>query len=161
MLSALTKSTLQQLDEARWFDRVGEAVAEDRVVVLGSWDEAIAECGSPRWKHLQLVATDRLTVPLASRAPERFRRWNDVVEEVKAMTTPLVRRKIRRVVRENDLPDVFSHCVEWDILHACMEAQFADVVPPGGYSALAYWYVSGHFPCGWEGTPPDGSLIVY
>ena len=51
--------------------------------------------------------------------------------------------------------------VQWDILHVCMEAEYADVYPPGFYASQAYWYVKGHFPCGWQGEFPNGKLIVY
>ncbi len=37
----------------------------------------------------------------------------------------------------------------------------ADVYPPGFYASQAYWYASGHFPCGWRGKVPQGKLIVY
>ena len=42
-----------------------------------------------------------------------------------------------------------------------MEAEFADVYPPGFYASQAYWYVKGHFPCGWQGEFPNGTLIIY
>jgi len=52
--------------------------------------------------------------------------------------------------------------VQWEILGVCMEAEYADVYPPGFYASQAYWYVKGHFPCGWEGGEfPKGKLIIY
>jgi len=56
---------------------------------------------------------------------------------------------------------MFEHCVQWDILHVCMEAECADVFPAAYYASQAYWYVKGHFPCGWEGEFPKGKLIIY
>lgn len=31
-----------------------------------------------------------------------------------------------------------------------MEAEYADIFRPAFYASQAYWYVKGHFPCGWE-----------
>jgi hypothetical protein len=35
------------------------------------------------------------------------------------------------------------------------------MLPPGAYRGLAYWYLHGRFPCGWDGQPPNGKMIVY
>jgi hypothetical protein len=87
--------------------------------------------------------------------------WNEIVIEIKKITEPFVRQKIEVVVKEHDLPPVFEHCVQWDVLHVCMEAEYADVFPPAYYASQAYWYVKGHFPCGWEGEFSKGKLIIY
>jgi len=65
------------------------------------------------------------------------------------------------VVRENDLPKAFEDTVQWDIIHLCMEAEYADVYPPGFYASQGYWYAKGHFPCGWQGEFPLGTRIIY
>ena len=87
--------------------------------------------------------------------------WSDVLAEVKPAAIALVQQKTERVVRESRLPQVFVHTVEWDIVHVCMEAEYADVYQPGYYASQAYWYVKGHFPCGWQGDFPNGKLIIY
>jgi hypothetical protein len=87
--------------------------------------------------------------------------WNEIVVEVKTVSDPLVRQKTEKVVRENGLPPVFEASVRWDITGVCMEAEYADVFKPGWFAAQAYWYVNGHFPCGWEGDYPKGKLVIY
>jgi hypothetical protein len=73
-----------------------------------------------------------------------------------------VRRKIQAAVQERTLPPVFGRTVQWDLLHLCMEAEYADVYPPGFFASHAYWYIKGHFPCGWRGGEfPNGTLIIY
>jgi hypothetical protein len=155
-----TVATLERLEEAAWFSRVGikDATA---AIVLSSWDEAIAHCASCEWEDLCLEAANQYRERLVERSPERFEKWNDVVDEMKKMTVFLVRRKIETVVREHSLPKVFEDTVQWDILHVCMEAEYADVYPPGFYASQAYWYVNGHFPCGWKGDFPKGMLVIY
>jgi hypothetical protein len=155
-----TRATLDELERAAWFSAVGQPVSGP-CVVLGSWPEAVASCASLEWENLTLEAANAYAVQLARRNRVRWDRWNDVVKDVKPASEALVARKIRSVVDQHSLPKVFADTVSWDILHVCMEAEYADVFPPGFYASQAYWYVQGHFPCGWEGAFPEGKLILY
>ena len=159
-----TKATLQQLEVANWFSQVGTMYGitqPEKVIVLSSWQEAIERCSSIEWENLCLEALNQYRERLCERSKERFNQWNNNVEMVKATTISLVQRKIETVVRQNDLPKVFENVVQWDVLGVCMESEFADVYPPGFFASNAYWYIKGHFPCGWEGEFPKGTLIVY
>lgn len=155
-----TKATLKQLEQAAWFSKVG-VPDTDKAIVLPSWDEAIKHCGSPEWEDLCLEAQNQYCERLFERSRERFNRWNEIAIKVKATTVPLVQRKIAPVVRKHGLPEVFEATVQWDILGICMEAEYADVYPPGFYAALSYFYAHGHFPCGWQGEFPKGRPVVY
>jgi hypothetical protein len=98
---------------------------------------------------------------LVERSRKRWALWNDVVDEVKKVTIPLVNRKIAAVVRAHDLPEIFAAQVHADIASLIMECEYADVYPPGFFASNAYWYVNGHFPCGWRGVFPKGRLVIY
>ena len=155
-----TTATLVELEDADWFSRVGEHDAT-KVIVLFSWAEAIEHCASLDWENLCLEAANQYRQRLLERSVDRFEQWNDIAIELKKATIPFVKRKIEPVVRAHGLPRVFEDQVQWDIVHLCMEAEYADVYPPGFYASHAYWYVHGHFPCGWKGTFPQGMLIIY
>jgi len=99
---------------------------------------------------------------LLGRSKDRFRDWNKIVVELKQITMPFVQRKIEAVARENNLAKAFENAVQWDILHLCMESEYADICPPGFYAGQAYWYTKGHFPCGWKDEPlQEGRPIIY
>lgn len=155
-----TAATLDQLEQADWFAAVGQNDT-DQAIVLTSWEAAVASCGSPEWEDLCLEASNQYCERLVERSRERFNQWNEFVDELKGSTEPLVRRKTKSVVSVHALPKVFEQTVQWDILHLCMEAEYADVYPPGFYASQAYWYVKGHFPCGWDGAFPKGRLVIY
>lgn len=155
-----TIATLEKLEQADWFTVVG-VHDTDAAIVLSSWQEAIEHCGSIDWENLCLEAANQLRERLLERSRERYALWNDLVNEIKPVVVPFVQRKIEPVIRKHDLPQMFENTVRWDILHLCMEAEYADVFPPAFYASQAYWYVKGHFPCGWSGTFPDGKLIIY
>jgi hypothetical protein len=159
-----TVATLEQLEKANWFTNVGTyAGVEDRskFILLSSWKEAIEHCGSVEWENLCLEAANQYRERLLERSKERWRQWNEIADEVVKTTVPFVKARIEGVVKEHKLPKVFEDMVQWDILHVCMEAEYADVYPPGYYASQAYWYVKGHYPCGWEGEFPKGKLIIY
>lgn len=155
-----TVATLTQLDQANWFTCTGVRDT-DKARVLSSWQEAIEHCSSIEWENLCLEAVNQYCERLIERSKERFNKWNEIATEIKQTSEPFVRRKIQAVVCQHNLPTVFESMVQWDILHVCMEAEYAEVYPPGYYASQAYWYVHGHFPCGWEGEFPNGKLIIY
>ena len=159
----VTLETLERLREPAWFDHVGEPIFDQRVHTLKSWKQAIAECSSARWTNLKLEMANKLTEKLAAQARERFRKWNEVVRELKPITNELVAEKCALVVKENDLPKEFLDSVRWDILSVALEAEYSDIVPVSFYAGNAHWYASGHFPCGWDGIPLEkgGHLIVF
>jgi|SRR6516225_7560022 hypothetical protein len=155
-----TLATLNKLEKAEWFSKLG-VKDTDAAIILSSWREAIEHCSSIEWENLNLEATNQYCQRLIERSKDRYAQWNNIVLELKKTTVPFVQRKIEAVVRENNLPKVFERTVQWDILGVCIEAEYADVYPPGYYASQAYWYVKGHFPCGWEGQFPQGQLVIY
>ncbi|MFO0885063.1 MAG: hypothetical protein U0894_12890 [Pirellulales bacterium] len=133
----------------------------EKVIILNSWQEAIEQCSSVEWENLCLEAQNQYLQRLFERSKERFNQWNDVVDMLKPTTIPFVQRKIETLVKQHDLPKVFEDTVQWDLLGVCLESEFADVYPPGFFASNAYWYIKGHFPCGWQGEFPKGTLIIY
>jgi hypothetical protein len=155
-----TIATLAELESVEWFTKVGEK-RTGPIRVLKSWNEAIESCSSEEWEWLCLEAANQYRERLVERNLERYALWNNLVDELKPITMPLVLRKTAAVIAANNLPQVFLNTVQWDILHLCMEAEYADVFPAGYYASQAYWYMQGHFPCGWDGKFPEGHLVIY
>lgn len=155
-----TKATLAELTAAAWFRRVGEPV-EGPFVPVKSWDEAIEQCSSLAWENLSLEAANRYREAVLKRSPERYQQWNTIADELRPVVVAFVDRQTRATIEKHGLPKVFKDRVNWDIMHLCMEAEYADVFPPGFFASQAYWYVQGHFPCGWEGKFPVGKLVLY
>jgi hypothetical protein len=155
-----TQATIDELEQAEWFSRVGEP-REGPYKVLNSWQDAIDSCGSPAWQNLCLEAANQYRERLQEKSPSALAKWNELVVALKPVTIPFVRRKISRVVATHSLSHVFEGQVQWDILHVAMESEYSNVYPPGFYASQAFWYVNGRFPCGWEGEFPNGRLVLY
>lgn len=155
-----TTATLDRLRSADWFRNVG-VQDTDAARILTSWEQAIESCSSLDWENLCQEAVNQYRERIRERDTGRYNSWNEIVSAVRPNSVSLVQEKTRRVVEAHSLPKVFVDVVNWDMLHICMEAEFADVFPPGFYGSQAYWYAVGHFPCGWEGTFPGGRLIIF
>ena len=155
-----TIATLDQLEKASWFSRVGVEEGS-RVAVLTSWPEAIEQCSSFEWEDLRLEALNQYRECIAERSMERLQLWNHTVDEVNKIVGTLVDRKTAAVVRENSLPKIFRIRVNSDITCFCMEAEYADVCPPGFFTSNGQWYLNGHFPCGWWGMFPEGKPVIF
>jgi hypothetical protein len=155
-----TVAILNELRAIDWFTNIGKQDSGN-VFYVESWTEAVASCTGVAWESLCLEASNHYKTRLFERNRERFRSWNPLVREMEESTVPLVQQKTKDIVKANQLPEGFLHTVKWDILHLCMEAEYADVFPPGFFVSQAYWYLKGHFPCGWEGIFPDGRLMIF
>ena len=84
-----------------------------------------------------------------------------MIHELRPIVNEFVEEECRNTVVENSLPRSFVQSVSSDMLHACIEAEYSDVYPPGFFASLGYWYCTGRFPCGWKGDFPDGKMIIY
>lgn len=157
-----TEGLLEKLGNAEWFTNVGREIKGNEVATVQSWKEAMTVCESKTSHFVTAEAANVLTERLHYEARERYRLWNKIVLELKRHTIPLVESKTAAVAKRNKLPKAFKGQVDWDILHACMELEYADIVPPRFFDERARWYLTGHFPCGWEGDfPKGGRLIVF
>ncbi len=128
---------------------------------VNSWDEAIESCSTLDWENLTLEAANQLRERIREKSKERFNQWNMICEIVKSFSDALVNDKIRGIMESNNIPEIFHRCVRWDILHLCMEAEYADIVKPSFFAALSFYYYNGHFPCGYSGTFPKGRFVVF
>ncbi len=163
-----TAAALRLLDKAHWFKHLGES--HDGVArVVFSWEEALRLCFSPtyEWDNLRNTADNQYCACLAGKGG--FSKWNDTVRSLEPAVRELVHRKVEGVIgivttsldqlltvkqidKKIKPSEEFERvAVYGDVLLACMELEYADVHPPGFFANLMYWYVEGHFPCGWDG----------
>lgn len=156
----VAKEMLEKLAIADWFAEVGKQNVEN-AIVISSWREAIEKCTSHWWKEFTLEAQNQISIFLVNNNRERFRQWNNVTQEIKHISIPMVQKKIGEIVKENQLPKSFVDRVQWDILFIVVEAEYSDIIEPGLYDQLAKWYLAGRFPCGWQGEFPKGQIVIF
>ena len=118
------------------------------------------------WFNFRLVALNTFTIRLFQTDRLRMNAWNDDVERLRPCSDAVVAEKAATVVAAHRPPEAFLGEVQSDALLLMMEFEHASVIPPGFYYGLSYWYLRGHYPCGWDGPLPEpgeplqGRLIV-
>jgi hypothetical protein len=154
-----TTATLQALRAVEWFRAVGHAEGTN-IVTVATWAEAMEWSGGA-WRDVQLEAANQVTEALLAKSIQDFRKWNEAVNAIKPIVVELVRTKTKAVADRENLEASFENSVAWDILHLALEAQFSDVIQPGFFAQLGYWYEKGNWPCGWQGPIERGKLVVF
>jgi len=149
-----------------WFTRCGPPLDLDLTMPterVRDWPTAIASCKDPAWENVELEAQNQLTLWLHTYARTEYQKWNDIVLGHKAaVLNPLIELEIAPFQRRHGLDIALVHSVQWDILGALMENSYLRM----GHKAyffleLLMVYEAGHFPCGWAGEWPHGSLRVF
>jgi hypothetical protein len=130
-------------------------------IAASSWSEAMFYCSSDEWQDVIIEATNLYRIKLLNISKERYNGWNIIVKDVLPRVEELVTRKTKKVIEENNLPKIFIDTVIWDILHLAIGLEYADMQEFSFFVNNGYWYLNGHFPCGWQGDFPEGKLIVY
>jgi len=161
-VSEATLEFLARLSAVEWFAHAGQPYKPETSFQVGSWAEAVSRASKGYWENRRLDASNDLSSAVHRIDRNRFHgHWNRIVAAVKKLTQPLVEAKAARVIEREHLSKEFVDCVHWDILSACLELEYSDIVPPEFFARLAKVYLAGHFPCGEfkEGGVPK--LMVY
>lgn len=149
-----------------WFSRCGEPDEFDVTMKLErvtSWTQAMKSCKTRTWENVELEARNQLTMAIHQGDRERYQQWNELTRKFKEeVVTPLTKRVWEPFQVTHGLHVKLVHCVEWDVLAAMMENAYISS-NHGSYFFLELLtvYEAGHFPCGWRGEWPQGSLVVY
>lgn len=157
-MKANTHEALKQLSDMPWFMRVGICDSDD-VDFVSSWEEAIETCADKIWDDLTNNALNNVRDAVSLKSQPDYNRWNDVVNDVKPDIGHILKFKIQNIVYYNNLPKIFSDCVEWDVLGYAISLEYSEFDPPDFFSNLIRWYKKGHFPCGWNQV--SNRLLVF
>lgn len=154
---------MTSLQEIEWLTRCGDA---DRLKsiwpleILTSWSEAVRSAGSTGWRSFRQERLEELVAHVSQHAAEAFGDW-DVVESaarawIEENVTSILTDELPPQVNLDDIrPEVES-----DVLGFMMASIYASCRPPQFHREVIQIYRSGHFPCGWHGVYPRGSLRV-
>lgn len=160
-----TKGLLEQLDKATFFREVGRPLPEAiqiSITTVISWNEALTCCHSIEWENYTLEQRNVLTMYLGTHAHDRYQNWNDIVMDVKKVSGPIAQRKALLLGRtERSMKKRIEDCINWDIMGACMELEYADIRVPSFFCWLMEFYLLGHFPCGWGERNNKGKILLY
>jgi hypothetical protein len=149
-----------------WFAHCGQPLSLDlsmEIEQVHDWAKALSSRKNSAWENASLEARNQLTLWLHLNDRALYRKWNKIVAAHKeTVLNPLTEEKIVPFQMKHGLDIVLVHNVHWDILGAMMENSYLG----SGHRAFFFLelltiYEAGHFPCGWRGEWPQGTLLVY
>ena len=160
VISSEIEGTLKRIP---WFSRCG--VSEEVEIVLpyslvSTWQSALDALSDPAWEGATAEAQGDLTGRLTKKCPRLYQEWNTLVSEADKLVADHVMPSALKIQASQGLPKLFLDCVEWDIGLAVMEHSYAKYSPHEFFRTLLKVYEKGHFPCGWDGEWPNGTLLV-
>lgn len=155
-----TREFLTELERTDWFSNSGKIISEtSEVQSIQGWSEAMSISAMESSEHAQAEALSELTVFLSARHSARYQSWNTLVREVKPAIAHITRQKLMSPAIQARLPigseQFFLQTLNWDLLGICMAHEYHDIISTRYYNLMKYWYLAGHFPCGWIGEVPE------
>ncbi|HYO10147.1 MAG TPA: hypothetical protein VER17_14350 [Tepidisphaeraceae bacterium] len=152
-----TRQLLSDLGELDWFFSVGTGTFPE-VARVRSWDDALAASRAEEWQGSRIDQANAICLQLSS---DEMKRWNPTVQVIKPEVEELVEERTRRSHRVLHDVDEVRRVASWDLLHACMECEFADRLRTRFYRDTVTWYFRGHYPCGWAEHPPPQRHVIF
>jgi hypothetical protein len=130
---------------------------------VASWKEALARSRVKNFDDVKLEARGDMTAELSNHHPDRYNgRWNELTRELRPRVIATFEPRCAEFIAKHGLSADLWNGTRWDILGACMECEYADIVEAGFYARLMDVYIAGHFPCGWTGgVYPAGHLEIF
>jgi hypothetical protein len=137
------ESFLTELSAVPWFQHVGEPIADAAVRRVLSWDEAWERTQDASWSN----------AAFHSQVDQSHPAW--------ALGYDAALRAIEVAGAGHELEPGVDVSLQgaWDAGGAAYQIAIGN--GDGFYTTLMDWYRQGHWPCGWEGTFPKGTLVVY
>jgi hypothetical protein len=167
-----TQDFLRSLQGCDWFASVGQPIASGDVIQVASWKAAIDHSLNPETGENFLRARNELTMRIFQRSKKAYRSWGGWAAEVAPIIEGLVPAKLAEAMERSaelriQLDDASGNyglilpSITGNIGFLCMNIEYGHVAKSQYFTRLAGLYLSGHFPCGWEGTYPQGQMAAY
>ncbi len=162
-LKPLRPEHFEDLDKIKWFSNCGKEASYTpkhnfRRLDLSS---AITSCNSVEWENFQLEKRNELTAFLNRTRKNEFTEWNIVTVALKKYFENGVFKIVNEHLANRNLPDSILDSVKWDILSYSQEIAYKKYNIPKFYSHLISIYTNGYLPCGYEGSFPNGTFLIY
>jgi hypothetical protein len=160
-----TVDLLKRLDQTEFFHAVGQPFSDkikERIEPITSWQEAMQYSTSIEWDNYTLEQRNLLTMFLGTEHQQRFQKWNESAREVRNLAVPIAKKAATVFNQFNlDVRTKMFHCVNWAIMAACMELEYADLRKPDFFGWLIEFYLLGRYPCGWGERTKNGKIVLY
>jgi hypothetical protein len=154
-----------KLSRAPLLVHVGEPIDDPTVIQVRSWMDALKSSRDRTWYDFLIDRNNELAAltPLDKSTGEQFVRF---VRRTLPQLHAIFERAAAKIgLLPNDAATVVRYG-PWITLRACDEIAHADRYKTHWHRDISKWFLTGHFPCGWqgdwpEGGEPNGKLVVF
>lgn len=158
---------LSIINDIPWFENCGNRteISLNYKYKFVTEKEMIRSLSGTKWENLELDEFNKLYDWF--RTSSICLAWNRSVDEIKKDEMPkfdlLVKDKIKKIFGNEQ--KLVLDSFHWDLLMIIMKLtiskRFSSNDEPYFYNELLEIYKSGHFPCGWRGHYPEGTVLIY
>lgn len=167
-----TQAFLTSIDSCPWFTAVGQRIASRTIERVTSWSEAAEFCFTLINGDNFLRARNALTMGLFHRSKKAYKSLPAFSNDVCPLIDALVPEKFDHAVRHStelrtileeqpDWHDLLAGSITGNLAAICLNIEYGHVVCSRYFTRAEKLYLAGHFPCGWRGTFPEGSMVVF
>ena len=117
---------------------------------------------SLKWENICLEEVNNVTGFLAVNHPDEYNLyWNDLVKQIKEEVLPCISKRLDLLIAENIITESIKTSVLFDLINIIMTCSYGDYVQSDFYVNMLKIYLKGNLPYGWEGSYPNGNILVY
>ncbi len=165
---------LNQLSEADLFTSMGKRIEDPRVETLDSIEAAMVCCQGFQSHYFRGQRHEDLCREIPDEDSQLWYAVSEIIfppgmelgpcgalDEIVARIRPALARKLDVVGSAPDHARVILDTAVWDLSHAGLELEFAEVLNFRFHRDLSRWYLSGHIVCGWTFRQGSCQPLVY
>jgi hypothetical protein len=165
MLSDSVYRVIEVLNQVKWFENCGKPLDLEpsmigKIEQCLSWEEAIQESEKYEWKCIKNEAINQISEYLDTHHRKVYQNWNIVIGEIQPILDAVYEKKIMINLTGKSNNEA-GKSIRRDVLRLLLETHWSYLVEPVFFTPVTFWYIKGHFPCGWRGNFPDGKLLVF
>ena len=160
----LKQDIIEKMVNCNWFENCGNQKFDGfEVVFMKDRQEAVERISSLKWERVCLQKSNDVTVYLHKNYTEQYQKWNDVVDEIKAIYLDEIMKKVtigltkKELLLNAVLNDVTYNIVTLLVLNYYSEYYTMDLFR----QHMLELYMCGYLPCGWFGGLKEGKFKVY
>ena len=101
-----------------------------------SWEGVVAEKAVERWRSAELDAANAIGGGVQERSMDRYQEWNEVVTRLRPGVVALVDSDVISQRVPEQYRKVVRTTLRWDLLHALVEQEYADLGVPDFFRTL-------------------------
>lgn len=116
-----------------------------------NWDDRYG------WQNVLIDTLNQLSLYLHDHHRRKYQKWNKIAKEAERLREGVVYPMADRIGMNESLKITIRYVVGGYLLEEYYQAN--DCNPPRTYDKWLEVCKKGHFPCGWDGKWPDGTLL--